>query len=315
MNILVPITITDAMIGAGTTIAEPAAGETAWTNTTYTQGQRVIRTTTHRVYECVSPITTPTGIAPEDDTAAIPVRWLDAGPTQRYAPFDTYTNTAATATTSITYVLNPGYFNAISLYGLTGTQIVVSVKDAPGGTEIYRYPATGAASLTEPPTGWYDYMFGKRRPIKKLVLSNLPIRPTAELTITVTAATGAAVGIGMINVGDLTPLLGDSEWGGVTGGASAEPTSYSYIKTNDDGTTTIKRRGKSTNLRATVVIPRQKADAALATVQQVLDVPVSWIATTSQGFDGLNVFGIGSCSMSYDSFGIATLQVNVKGLI
>jgi len=311
MNILVPITITDAMIGAGTTIAEPAAGETAWASAgDYVLGDRRIRATTHRVYECVQAHTGRTAL-PEVDTAY----WLDAGPTQRYAPFDTYTNTAATATTSITYVLNPGYFNAISLYGLTGTQIVVSVKDAPGGTEIYRYPATGAASLTEPPTGWYDYMFGKRRPIQKLVLSNLPIRPTAELTITVTAAAGVAVGIGMINVGDLTPLLGDAEWGGVTGGASAEPTSYSYIKTNDDGTTTIKRRGKSTNLRATVVIPRQKADAALATVQQVLDVPVSWIATTSQGFDGLNVFGIGSCSMSYDSFGIATLQVNVKGLI
>jgi len=311
MNILVPITITDAMIGAGTTIAEPAAGETAWVSASnYVLGDRRIRTTTHRVYECVQAHTGRTAL-PEVDTAF----WLDAGPTQRFAPFDTYTSTAATATASITYVLSPGYFNAISLYGLTGTQIVVSVKDAPGGTEIYRYPATGAASLTEPPTGWYDYMFGKRRAIQKLVLSNLPIRPTAELTVTVTAASGAAVGIGMINVGDLTPLLGDAEWGGVTGGASAEPTSYSYIKTNDDGTTTIKRRGKATNLRATVVIPRQKADAALATVQQVLDVPVSWIATTSQGFDGLNVFGIGSCSMSYDSYGIATLQVNVKGLI
>ena len=311
MNILVPITITDAMIGAGTTIAEPAVGETAWVSAgNYVLGDRRIRATTHRVYECVQAHTGRTAL-PEVDAAY----WLDAGPTQRYAPFDTYTSTAATATASITYVLSPGYFNAISLYGLTGAQIVVSVKDAPGGTEIYRYPATGAASLTEPPTGWYDYMFGKRRPIQKLVLSNLPIRPTAELTITVTAAAGVAVGIGMINVGDLTPLLGDAEWGGVTGGASAEPTSYSYIKTNDDGTTTIKRRGKSTNLRATVVIPRQKADAALATVQQVLDVPVSWIATTSQGFDGLNVFGIGSCSMSYDSFGIATLQVNVKGLI
>lgn len=311
MNILVPITITDAMIGAGTTIAEPAAGETAWVSAgNYVLGDRRIRATTHRVYECVQPHAGRTAL-PEVDTAY----WLDAGPTQRFAPFDTYTSTAATATASITYVLSPGYFNAISLYGLTGAQIVVSVKDVPGGTEIYRYPASGAASLTEPPTGWYDYMFGKRRPIQKLVLSNLPIRPTAELTITVTAATGVAVGIGMINVGDLTPLLGDAEWGGVTGGASAEPTSYSYIKTNDDGTTTIKRRGKSTNLRATVVIPRQKADAALATVQQVLDVPVSWIATTSQGFDGLNVFGIGSCSMSYDSFGIATLQVNVKGLI
>lgn len=311
MNILVPITITDAMIGAGTSIAEPASGETAWVSAgPYVVGDRRIRATTHRVYECVQDHTGRTAL-PEADGAY----WLDAGPTARYAPFDTYTSTAATATTSIAYVLNPGYFNAVSMYGLIGTQIVASIKDAPGGTEIYRYPTSGTASLTEPPTGWYDYMFGKRRTIQKLVLSNLPIRPTAEMTITITTGSGGAVGIGMINVGDLTPLLGDAEWGGVTGGASAEPTSYSYIKTNDDGTTTIKRRGKSTNLRATVVIPRQKADAALATVQQVLDVPVSWIATTSQGFDGLNVFGLGSCSMSYDSFGIATLQVNVKGLI
>lgn len=308
MNILVPITITDAMFGAGTTVAEPAADETAWVSAgTYALGDRRIRLTTHRVYQCVQAHTGRAAL-PENDAAF----WLDAGPTQRYAPFDAYTTTAATGITSMTYVLSPGYFNAVSLYGLTGTQIVVSVKDAPGGTEIYRYPASGTASLTEPPTGWYDYMFGKRRAIQKLLLRGIPIRPTAELTITVT---GATVGIGMINVGDLSPLLGEAQWGGVMAGASAEPTSYSFIKTNDDGTITIRRRSKATNLRASVAMPRERADAALATVQQVLDVPVSWIATTSQGFDGLNVFGIGSGSMSYDSFGTAILQINVKGII
>jgi hypothetical protein len=311
MNILVPITITDSMFGAGTTVAEPAPGEIAWVSAgTYVLGDRRIRTQTHRVYECVKAHTGRT-TDPEKDAAY----WLDAGPTQRYAPFDAYTTTAATGTTSMTYVLSPGYFNAVSLYGLIGTQIVVSVKDAPGGTEIYRYPASGTASLTEPPTGWYDYMFGKRRAIQKLVLRGIPIRPSAELTITVSDGSGAAVGIGMINVGDLSPLLGDAQWGGVMAGASAEPTSYSYIKTNDDGTITIRRRSKATNLLASVAMPRERADAALAAVQRVLDVPVSWIATTSQGFDGLNVFGIGSGAMSYDSFGIATLQINVKGII
>jgi hypothetical protein len=311
MNILIPITITDAMFGAGTSVAEPAAGETAWVaSATYTLGDRRIRLTTHRVYECVQAHTGRTA-TPETDGAF----WLDAGPTQRYAPFDSYTTTAATGTASLTYVLNPGYFNAISLYGLTGAQIVVTVRDGPGGPVIYRYPETGALSLLDPPTGWYSYYFGRRKAIQKLVLSNLPIRPNAELTIQITASAGVPVGVGMINIGDLTPVVGEAEWGGTTWGASAEPTSYSYIKTNDDGTTTIRRRSKATNLRATVTMPRENADIAIAAIQQVLDVPVSWISTTIPGYDGLNVFGIGSGSLSYDSFGVATLQLNIKGLI
>ncbi len=311
MNILIPKTITAAMIASGTTVAEPAPGETAWVSGgNYTERQRVIRATTHRVYECVQTATGRTQL-PEAD----PAYWLDAGPTQRFAPFDTYVSTAATATGSISYVLTPGYFNALSLYGLTGTQIVVEVRESPGGAVIYRYPQAGAASLTEAPTGWYSYLFLPRRQIARLVLKDIPIRPSAQLTVTVTAATGAPVGIGMINVGDMRPLLGEAEWGGTQGGATAEPISYSYIKTNDDGTTEIKRRHKATNMRASVVMPRERADAALADVQEVLDVPCSWVATTATGFDGLNVFGIGSASMSYDSFGVANLQINVKGLI
>ena len=310
MNIIVPITIAASMIGGGTTVAEPAPGETTWTDTTYSVGARRIRTQTHRVYECVSAIGAATGTPPEDDA----VHWLDAGPTQRFAPFDHYTSTQATDATSMTYVLTPGYFNAISLYGLTGTGIVVEVKDAPGGTVIYRYPETGTASLTEPPVGWYDYFFGKRRAISKLVLKGIPIRPTAELTITVTAASGAAVGIGMINVGDYRPLIGDADWGGTVAGASAEPVTYSYIDTDDYGNTTIVRRHSATNLRVKVAMPRTSADAALASVQEVLDVPVSWISADSKGFDGLNVFGLGSGSLSY-TFSVAEFDITVKGLI
>jgi hypothetical protein len=311
MNILVPITVTEAMFGAGTSVAEPAAGETVWVASgTYALGNRRIRVETHRVYECVQEHTGRTAL-PENDSAF----WLDAGPTQRYAPFDSYTTTAATGTTSITYVLSPGYFNAISLYGLTGAQIVVTVREGAGGAVIYRYPAAGTASLADAPSGWYDYFYGKRKPTQKLVLSNIPIRPNAQLTVEVTASAGAAVGIGMLNVGDLTPVVGEAEWGGVVWGASAEPTSYSYVKTNDDGTTVIKRRSKATNLRATVTMPRDRGDAALATVQRVLDLPVSWISTTIPGYEGLNVFGIGSGTLSYDSFGVASLQINVKGLI
>jgi len=308
VNIIVPLTLTDAMIGAGTTVAEPAAGETAWVSGgTYVAGDKRIRSTTHRVYLCSTGHTGRTAL-PEVDTAY----WTDAGPTQRWAPFDTYVSTAAATVTSLTYVLSPGYFNAVSLYGLTGTNLAITVKDAPGGAVIY----SSNDFLAEPPLGWYEYLFSPVKPINKVVKTGIPIRPTAELTVTVSAASGAAVGIGMLNIGDYVPLVGDvSSWGGTQYGASADPVSYSYIETAPDGTVSIVRRTSATGMRAAVVLPRNQADAALAVIQDVLDVPVSWIATDKNGYKGLNVFGLGSASVVYEGPEHASININVKGMI
>ena len=304
MNILTPLTINSAMILAGTSIAEPASGETAWVSAgAYTVGDLRIRTTTHKVYECIQASTGRTAL-PEADSAY----WREKSPTNRWAPFDSYTSTAATGTTSMTYVLQPGYFNALGMYGLVGTSAAITVKDAPGGATIY----SNTVSLLENPLGWWEFLFLPVRQISKIILTNIPIRPTAELTITLT---GATVEVGMINVGDYKSLIGDGDWGGTQYGASAEPVSYSYIKTNADGTTTIVRRNAATSMRASIILPRDQADYALACVQDVLDVPVSWVATDANGFTGLNVFGLGSGSLSYDSFNIATLDLSVKGMI
>ena len=309
MNIIIPTAITDAMIGAGTTIAEPSATETAWASgVAYTVGDVRIRATTHRKYRCAVAHTSASTPTPEND----PTSWVDVGPTDRWAPFDRYTNTRASTVTSLTYGLSPGYVNAMALYGLVGAQYSITIKDAPAGATIY----SKTGFLTQDPQGWYEYLFVAQPALDKLVLHNLPIRPTAEITITITAASGQPVGIGMIVVGDFVPVVGDTaEWGGVQYGATAEPVTYSYINTDEYGTTTIVRRHAATNMRCTVMMPRQFADAALQRLQSVLDQPVACVATTSKGYDGLNVFGLISTSpVSYDSFNIASIDINVKGL-
>jgi len=50
------------------------------------------------------------------------------------------------------------------------------------------------------------------------------------------------------------------------------------------------------------------------TLQAVLDVPAAFVATQSNGFDGLNVFGLGSGSVSYEA-NRAIINVTVKGMI
>lgn len=308
-NFISPITITDSMIGAGTTIAEPSATEAAWSGAAvaYAVGDVRIRATTHRKYRCAVAHTSAASPLPEDD----PTRWQDFAPTDRYAPFDVYTSTAAATTTSLAYVLQPGYFNALALYGLTGIQYAITIKDAPGGVTIY----TRTGFLAEDPAGWYEYLFSAPRTVNKLVFPGLPIRPTAELTVTITAASGQPVALGMLVAGDYTSLVGDGEFGGAQYGATAEPVTYSYIRTADDGTTQIVRRHAATNMRISVVMPLSEAEAVLQSVQSVLDVPVAWIATDAKGYQGLNVFGLASASMSYDTFSTATLELNVKGLI
>ena len=303
MNIISPITITDAMLGAGTTLAEDTTA--AWTSATYAVGDERHVIATHRVYKCA--LAGSSTISPQLD----PTRWLDKRPTNKWAPFDIYTSTAAATVTTMTYVLTPGYFNSIALYGLTGSQYALTVKDATGGTVIY----SKSGYLYADPMGWYEYLFGALKITNKLVFTDIPIRPASELTLTITAATGQPVGLGMLITGDYVSLAGAGSWGGAQYGASAEPVTYSFIKTLDDGTTQIVKRHSATNLRVTIAMPREEADAVLQSVQNVLDVPVAWIATDASGYAGLTTFGIGSGSMKYDSFNIANFDISVKGLV
>ncbi len=306
MYLLEPITITESMLGAGTTIAEPGTGETAWVSGgSYTAGNYRIRTTTHRKYLCR---VTHTGVTtlPEDDAT----NWADAGPTLRHAPFDTYISTPATATSTLTYVISPGFFDACALYGAVGSTYAVTVKDAPGGSII----ATFSGSLYRKGPGWFNWAFGTRRSLSKQLLSDVPLRPTAEITITITGP--SQVELGMVVLGRLIPLFGRAApFGGTLQGATAEPVTYSYINTDSDGTVSIVRRTKATGMRASVVLPTRFADQALELVQSVLDIPAALIATKSSGFDGLNVFGLVSGSLSYDGPNVSNLSLTVKGMI
>lgn len=305
MKVLVPYEITEAML-TSSTVAEPSAAETAWVSgTTYAKDDVRIRTQTHRKYQRVAAGagTTP----PESDFT----NWVDIGPTDRWALFDTEVSTASTVVTPMTYVLRPGFFNAIAMYGLDGANISVSIKDAPGGTVVYTYTGT----LQEPPVDYYDWAFGRITPLTKLVLSGLVPYPDAELTVSVTAGAGVKVGAGMLIVGDLVSLVTTEGFGGTQYGATAEPVTYSYINTDEFGVTSIRRRRATTDMRATVIMPREDADTAVSVLQRVLDVPAAFIATDVPGYAGLNVFGLGSGSMSYDSYGHAVLSLTVKGMV
>ena len=307
--VLVPITVTDAMINSSTA-AEPGAGEVAWNSATaYTIGQEAILTSTHKVYECL--IAGVDATSPDVAISQTPARWLYQRPTNKWATFDGQINTQTVVVTPLTYVLSPGVFNAITVYGLDGAGISVSVKDAPGGTVIYTY--TG--DLVEPPMDHYDYYFGRIKPLTKVLCRDIVPYENPEVTITISAAAGVSVKAGMIALGDLRTLITIEGEGGVQYGATAQPNTYSYISTDEFGVTRIVKRTSSTDLDIRVQVPKDDTDSALATMQEVLDVPAAWIGSDAAGYTGLNVFGLSSGSVAYDGPNHSIISIKVKGFI
>ncbi len=305
--IIMPTDITADKIGAACTVAEDPTA--VWAAGTYTLGQEVHVVETHRVYKCA--IAGASAARPDLDTEG---RWKDMRPTNKMAPFDIYTSTASTLTTGdIVYPITARFCNAVALYGLAGGSYEVTVKDVAGGAVIFYQ--TGR--LRDRSRGWYDYLFGQRRALTKVLITGIPIRPAAEITVAIrSTVAGATRSVGMIVFGKIKLLIGSSNFGGTQKGVSVEPVTYSYIDTAQDGTLTIMRRHKATDMHFVVRCHPSQADNVLALLQDVLDKPVSVIAADGQGFRGPNVFGIiKRAPVIYSGKEPASIDMTVKGII
>lgn len=306
-RVMVPVKIAAAMLKAGTTVPEPntANGEVAWVSGgTYAAGDA--RTSNGSIWLARQAHSARTAL-PEVDGAY----WIRTGPTDRMAPFDDYTSTKARGTGSLGYVIQPGFVGAVKVYGPEGDTCTITVRDSPGGTVV----KTQTFSLFAQAAGLYELLFTNLPMVDQVGMDDLPILPGAEVTITVEAAGGAAVAIGDIKLGDWRQLIGDSELGGVEYGARTERKSYTYREYASDGTYTTVKRGSSRDVSCSVKLSGDQAMYADAVLGEILDVAVPFEASDLPRYGYLNTLGFVTGSISPDSYGIASLQLNIKGNI
>lgn len=303
LSVLAPVTIVDALLTSSTA---PETDYAAWSGaTTYAIGDRVINTTTHRKYESLkatnlnhdpSDILNRTGVTPW---------WLDIGPTNRWAMFDSEVSTQTSIASPLTVVLHPGAINAFYLAGLDGDTLTVSIKDSPSGSVIYSYTGNLEAST---PGDYYEYFFDRFMPQTDFLASGIDAYTDMQITITITKVTGN-VKCGVLAVGDLKPL-GLTQYG-----AKAKPKTYSYIKIDEFGNNTIIKRKTAKDMSASSYVKLEEANYVLDTITELLGTPCVWIGTEVSQYSGLRVFGLGSAELSYDQPEVAMLSLNVQGLI
>lgn len=302
-SILAPIPVTLAMLAAGTTVpvVDTSVGEVAWAvGTAYVVGARV--NFDGSIWECVF---AHTGTTPGTNAT----RWLRFGPSNRMAPFDDRPSTRTQRTGSIKFEISLGFFTGFALYGLVGENINIKVLSAPGGTVAFEQDQ----GLFEQAAGLFEYLFLPLRPLTQLQVQDLPLLANGQLHITVTSAGVGAVGIGMVAVGFWETLLGSGDFGGVQYGASAEIKTYSYFKENPDGSIEITPRATARNIRASVMIDAQQANAAADLLARIAAKPVAFIGSDLPRYDYLNTFGLVSGDVSADNFSMSTVNLTIKG--
>ena len=299
---IVPATITDAML-VSCTVAEPAAGEAAWNaSTAYTLGQEAIRTTTHRKYKRIVAGTTAT--EPENDNGD-GKNWLDIGATNRWAQFDRKVGSKTTGTTSVTTVIKPGSAEGLALLDVVGTSVDVTMRETTGGTVVY----TRSISLDDSVVASvYDWMYGEYTQRLNVVLTDLPGQyPSGEITVTVNSTSGGSIGVlaaGRVHA------LGATEYGAGAG-------IINWGKVTDDGFGNREwLEGEWAN-RVTLPIVANRSDMPRLHRQlaKVRSIPCIYIGCSLAEFEPLVCYGVyRDLYITVPYYSVVQMNLEIDGL-
>jgi hypothetical protein len=273
MKLLEHLTITDAML---TTPAVAEADFAAWNAATnYAVATRVIRINVHRIYE--NRIAGVDAGLPE----ATPARWLDVGPTNRWAMFDEAmgTRTLSPGNTMTWSITLPGtVIDSLWLLDVSGATVRVQMVNA--ATTVY--DRTVSLENARTATDYWEWFF--TLPLRRTSVGFEDLPPYGGAVITITVTDGSPVSVGTCLIGSMFPI-GDSEWG-----AKAGITDYSRRTTDAFGTTTVVQRGYARRTSQVVAIDNLVFDEVLRRLAARRARPSLYIGAAGL-YDAFGVYG------------------------
>lgn len=302
-EIIVPITITDAIL---TSSDVPENDKAAWAvGTAYTVGQEVMVTTPniHKIYICR---VNSTGHNPPDniyDGTTDPVTgyWSLVSATNRWKMFDQQTGSKTSQTGTIEVSLTPGLlYNSVAFFGLECDELNVTVMR--GAVEVYNTDVV-MKDLYEI-DGYFDWFFAAIEKKETVVLTDLPAYTDTVMTITADAG-AATCKIGEMVVGKFA-RIGVCEHGTTIGILD-----FSRKETDADGFTTIEQRRFANTVDYGIVLQSNKVNRVKRLLAQYRATPIVYIGdedlpeTIVYGFFNdfsivIENFNMSSCSLQVE---------------
>jgi hypothetical protein len=278
LRVIPPLEITSARL-TSSTVAEPDTGEALWVAaTSYALDAVAIRATTHRKYQNLQ-----AGIdagLPEDS----PLRWLDIGPTNRFAMFDLLRNSQTVGASPLTVVLAPGKrITALALIGMEAQTVTVTMTV--GAEVVYTATKNLYKRLT---TTWTQYFFGEFRTQKNIALFDLPLFSGASIAITLASTTGT-VKCGGCVIGSAVFI------GEVQHDAESDELNFSKIDRTTSGTAILQPRRSVPKTQQALFIGKELVNQARDVRSSLNAVPAVWSGLDDPDdgyFDALLILGI-----------------------
>lgn len=281
MRILRPIEVTDAVL-ISSTVPLPVVGPgvdpdpALWlVGTTYA--------ISNEVYEGKRRYRSRQGANTGKQPSTNPDWWLDLGPVNQRAMFDSSLGTVTSATNEIKVVLQPSsYVDAVLLMGVDAATVRLRVLSSPYDKTVEMIHARAVSNM-------YEYRFEPFEVREKVLFTGLPVGAGAQIEITISKAGGTAV-CGMCVAG-LMRQFGHTEFG-----ASVGIKDFGVKSVDKWGAPTVLEGAWADRMSITVDVLNSEIDALKRELTKYRSVPVAWIA--SDLFEATQVFGV------YRDFGV-----------
>lgn len=265
MKVIRPFAVTPASLTSN--IAETDAGEYN-AATTYALADRAIWTTgtgaTHHLYESLTAGNV--GNALTDAS-----KWLDLGPTNRWAMFDQKTGTVTTGATGIDATVQAtGRADGLGLFGLDAHTVHVVMST---GAEGVVYDQTFSLQSDSGVTSWYDYFSEEIEFKTELVVTDLPMYTDPAVQVVIERSTGGSVTCGTMVLGQTRDI------GAAVYGAKAGIQDYSRKEVDDFGVYTIVERSFAKRLTVNCVVERNRVDSIYNLLAAYRAIPVVWVGS------------------------------------
>lgn len=278
ISIVDPVTITDSML-ISTNV--PENDYPAWSSgTTYALGDRVILTSTHKIYESLQ------GSNVNKNPTTEINWWIEVSPTNRWKAFDlsnqSQTVYSGTSPPNITYTVALGQVvGVIGILNLTGASIVTVTVDDP----IYGIIYDQEFDISQVPlqSTWWHWFFGTRNPAtNQVIIQDIPAYPNAEITVSITGNTSLAAGVIVFGQANQFSL-------GMKYGARLGIQDYSRKESNDFGDTVFVVRAFAKRATYEIFLDNSEVDQLQSYLSSIRAKPVLWIGSTE--YESTTIFG------------------------
>jgi len=287
----------DVITGTGliyTTVTDPNA---AWNiGTTYALGNKVRYN--YKVWESLQ--ASNTGNTPANPSTW----WLDLGPDNMHAAFDTTVSTSSTATTQMTFVLKLGAINSAALINVDAATTRLTLFDPTEGLVYSNSQGLAVSEILD----WYDYFYDPSIIERtQIVYTGIPSYSNSVITVRLDTAVSEITSIGQALFGVLNTL------GGTQYGANAGITDYSKKETDEFGNITFVERAFSKKLSAQVFIDNVRLNKVQNLLTSLRAKPSVWIASEDTRFEEtLIIYGYYrdfNTVISYPSYSLCSLEI------